>query len=241
MRHAYASTPLAVLSLCLATSPARAGEMEGQAAWIEPDGEVFTIDANVTVVTDYRARGVSASAGKPALQGEVAIAHRSGLYASVWASSIADNGGADIEVDAFAGLSRQLGPFRADLGVMAFLYPGAGDANYFEVQGEIGFALGLADMALHVAYGPRQRGLGGDDNLYVELNGRVPLGKTPVTLEGGIGVEDGFFGDRKIDWRLGATYTFNGFEIGAAYIDTARGLGTPGAGPTVIGSLGRSF
>ena len=124
---------------------------------------------------------------------------------------------------------------------MAFLYPGAGEANYYEVQGELGFALGPADVALHVAYGPRQRGLGGGDNLYVEMTGRVPLGKTPVTLEGGIGVEDGFFGDRKIDWRLGARYEFRGFELGATYIDTARGFGMPGGGPAVVGSLGKSF
>jgi uncharacterized protein (TIGR02001 family) len=234
-------TPSAVIAAPGYDRTGAGGHPSGHAARVEADGAVFAVEANVTVVSDYRARGVSASAGKPALQGEVALARRSGLVASVWASNTADNGGAGVEVDVFAGISRKLGPFRADLGVMAFLYPGAGDANYYEVQGELGFALGRAEMALHVDYGPRQRGLGGQDNLYVELSGEVPLGETPVALQGGIGIEHGYFGDRKIDWRLGATYTFRGFDLGVTYIDTARSFGTPGAGPTVIGSLGKSF
>lgn len=214
---------------------------EAAEARIEPDSEVFTVDANVTVVSDYRARGVSASAGKPALQVESAVAHHSGLYASVWASSMADNGGANVEIDTFAGISRRLGPIKADVGVMAFLYPGAGDLNYYEIQGALGFAVGKAELALNLAYGPHQRGFGGQDNLYAELTGQVPLGETPVALQGGIGIEHGYFGDSKIDWRLGATYTFNGFDLGVTYVDTARSFGMPGAGATVVGSLGKNF
>lgn len=156
---------------------------------IEPDDEVFLIEAGLTYVSDYRARGVSASAGKVALQGELAVEHRSGFYASVWASNMADNGGADIEVDLFAGYSQQLGPIRADLGVMGYVYPGAKALNYYELQGALGLSLGKGELSVNLAYGPRQPGLGGEDNFYVELTGEVPLGKTPLSLSGALALK----------------------------------------------------
>jgi len=50
--------------------------------------EVNSITANVTVVSDYRYRGISQSNMKPAIQGGFDYAHKSGFYIGNWNSSI---------------------------------------------------------------------------------------------------------------------------------------------------------
>jgi len=76
--------------------------------------EASPITANVTVVNDYRYRGISQSNFKPAIQGGFDYAHESGFYIGNWNSSIswvgdnAVNAGvkpvsAPIEMDFYAG------------------------------------------------------------------------------------------------------------------------------------------
>ncbi|NQW70979.1 MAG: hypothetical protein HQ457_11410, partial [Betaproteobacteria bacterium] len=50
--------------------------------------EVSPITANVTVINDYRYRGISQSNFKPAIQGGFDYAHESGFYIGNWNSSI---------------------------------------------------------------------------------------------------------------------------------------------------------
>ena len=50
--------------------------------------EASPITANVTLVNDYRYRGISQSNFKPAIQGGFDYAHESGLYIGNWNSSI---------------------------------------------------------------------------------------------------------------------------------------------------------
>ena len=57
--------------------------------------EVSPIVANVTVVNDYRYRGISQSNFKPAIQGGFDYAHDSGFYVGNWNSSISADGLSD--------------------------------------------------------------------------------------------------------------------------------------------------
>ena len=50
--------------------------------------EASPVTANVTVVNDYRYRGISQSNFKPAIQGGFDYAHESGFYIGNWNSSI---------------------------------------------------------------------------------------------------------------------------------------------------------
>ena len=50
--------------------------------------EPSPITANVTIVNDYRYRGISQSNFKPAIQGGFDYAHESGFYIGNWNSSI---------------------------------------------------------------------------------------------------------------------------------------------------------
>jgi uncharacterized protein (TIGR02001 family) len=89
----------------------------------EPD---YTLSYNVGVVTDYRYRGISQSRLKPALQGGVDYARKSGLYVGTWASTIKwikDAGGdAPVELDIYGGYKFDLRGFGLDVGVLRYQY-----------------------------------------------------------------------------------------------------------------------
>ncbi len=91
----------------------------------EPD---YTLSYNVGVVTDYRYRGISQSRLKPALQGGIDFAHKSGFYLGTWASSIKwikdAGGGASVEWDVYGGYKGTAGPVGYDVGVLTYQYPG---------------------------------------------------------------------------------------------------------------------
>lgn len=114
---------------------------EGEAAEAQ---EVSPITANVTVVNDYRYRGLSQSNFKPAIQGGFDYTHESGFYIGNWNSSISwisdsfTAGGpnsslnksvsAPIEMDFYAGIKKELigEGFASDLGVLQYYYPTTG-------------------------------------------------------------------------------------------------------------------
>jgi uncharacterized protein (TIGR02001 family) len=89
----------------------------------EPD---YTLSYNVGVVSDYRYRGISQSRLKPALQGGVDYARKSGLYVGTWASTIKwikDAGGdAPVELDIYGGYKFDLRGFGLDVGVLRYQY-----------------------------------------------------------------------------------------------------------------------
>ena len=186
--------------------------------------ETKAIDVEVTLAgfSDYRFRGLSLSGIDPAFQPEIVITHESGIYGSIWGSNVSDNGGDDIEVDLVAGIARDIGNVTVDVNATYYLYPGAGSTNYIEFIGNVSTPVGPGSVGLTVAYAPSQSNIGNQDNVYVALDGSVPIGGTPLTLTGSFGFEDGAFGDNKKDWSLGVTADVAGFTLGAAYVDTAH-------------------
>ena len=104
-----------------------------------PAPEVSPITANVTVVNDYRYRGMTQSNFKPAIQGGFDYAHESGFYIGNWNSSISwisdgypANGGtrpigtsAPLEMDFYAGFKKELigEGFASDVGLLQYYYP----------------------------------------------------------------------------------------------------------------------
>ena len=86
---------------------------------------------NVGVVTDYRYRGISQTSKKPAIQGGVDFAHKSGLYLGAWGSNVKwveDFNGAtkgNLEIDLYGGFKGTIaGDLGFDVGAIAYQYPG---------------------------------------------------------------------------------------------------------------------
>lgn len=129
-----------ILSTLLASTAAMA-----QAKAPEPD---YTLSYNVGVTSDYRYRGISQSHLKPALQGGVDFAHKSGVYLGAWASTIhwiKDAGGSgDVELDLYGGYKGAVGDLSYDVGLLKYQYPSnklVVSANTTELYGAL--TLGL--------------------------------------------------------------------------------------------------
>src|SRR5690606_12009076 len=83
----------------------------------------FTFDANVSLASQYRYRGLMQTNNKPALQGGFGLTHSSGFYLGNWNSTISWLGDSDadvsapLEMDFFAGYAGSLwGGFTVDTG-----------------------------------------------------------------------------------------------------------------------------
>lgn len=239
MKYQIACAALALLS----SAPAFAQE--------EPAGPV-TVSGSVALVSDYRFRGVSQSDKAMAVQGGVTVTHESGAYVGTWGSSLAgwgQFGGANMELDLFAGYAIPLGGATLDVGLTWYMYPSGADITdfaepYVKLSSELGPVKGL----IGVAYAPKQEALGkwcsdaactianpGDkeDNFYVwgDISGAVP--NTPVTLKAHLGWSNGNSGlgpngtsiaptGKYLDWLVGADFAVPGtpLTLGVAYVDT---------------------
>lgn len=112
-------------ALALLSSLVVSGAVSAQTA-AQPD---YTLSYNVGVVSDYRYRGISQTARKPALQGGIDFAHSSGFYLGTWGSTIhwikdstpATRG--SVEIDLYGGYKGTAGPLGFDVGVLQYWYP----------------------------------------------------------------------------------------------------------------------
>jgi uncharacterized protein (TIGR02001 family) len=207
----------------------------------EEKSAAVEFDLVVTALSDYRFRGVSFSNEKPAIQPMLTISHKSGVYALLFASNIADYGGSNVEIDAGIGYSRKIGNITADISVLGYFYPGGTNVNFREIFGSLKAPVGKGHIKLNASYSPKQKSLGGLDNLYLSASGAMPLASAPLTLNASIGHENGAFGDHKIDWSFGADIEIKGFTAGVKYMDTAHATGIPRSGARAAFSLSRGF
>lgn len=207
-----------------------------------PEDEDFTVEATLSAVSDFKRAGLSYTNGKPALQGEFAVEHKSGLFASVFASNVADNGGANLELDFSVGYAFPIGKFEGLIGVIDYMTPGVPDSNFYELQAGLTRQIGESELGLNLSYSPSQTNIGSEDNLYLGATAEVPLKMVPVTISAAAGVENGAFGDYKIDWSLGGTYTIaEKFDLGLTYVDSARTFGDVLLKPKLVFSLSTTF
>ena len=214
------------------------------AVWAEDtSADSGPLDASFTLsaVSDYRYRGISLSNKKPAVQAEFSVSHESGIYTRLWGSTIADNGGADIETQITMGYYAESGAFNADAQAAYYIYPGAAGDNYGELALRLGRSFGSAELGATISYAPRQRHIGDADNLYTGLDASVPLFGERLTLSGNFGVEDGAFGDKKLDWSVGVSGLADRFLLGLAYVDTSRTFGDHLGEPSVVASVSTTF
>lgn len=135
----------------LLSSLVLSGAVFAQTKAPEPD---YTLSYNLGAVTDYRYRGISQSAVRPALQGGADFAHKSGLYVGTWASTITwikDSSlpGAEakgpVEIDIYGGYKGALtDAVSFDVGGLQYWYAGntyknvtGANANTFELYGAL--------------------------------------------------------------------------------------------------------
>ncbi len=178
--------------------------------------EAFTVTGNTTFTSDYLYRGVSQTSNTAAVQGTLSLAHESGLYFTLWGSSIGFAQG--LELDPSIGFAGKAGEVAYDVGVLQYGYPGASAANYpfTEVYGSVSMAgakVGLAfsndffgetgkSIYLSASYGTEVAGIG--------LAGSVGFNKFS---DAAMDAFDGY-----IDYKIAVSKSVAGLGIEGAYI-----------------------
>ncbi|MDQ8756269.1 TorF family putative porin [Sphingosinicella sp. LHD-64] len=241
----------AICSLSLAAvSPAFAAEL----------GSGFTINGGATLVSDYRFRGISQTDKRFAVQGTFTLGHASGLYATVWGSSIDDYvaAGSDQEIDFILGYRRTFGATTIDAGLLYYYYPGSSSvvpgysSDFFEPYVSVSHTFGPVTAKVTANYAWSQSALsignGNEDNLYLAGDLSASLG-SGFAVSGHLGHSFGpsylTIGDEYTDWNLGVSYTTGPLTLGVQYVDTDGDYLTPtgrnASGSGVVGSVGVSF
>lgn len=221
--------PLLGLALALVATPAFADEGE--------ESKAFTVTGGATVVSDYRFRGISQTDKDFAVQGSFTVTHESGIYATVWGSSIDDYvaAGSDQEIDLTIGYSKALGDTTLDVGALYYYYPGAEkvvagyNSDFVEFYGSVAHQFGPVKAKLLAAYAPKQKaldyGFGSEDNFYMNLGLSGSFGDSGVGYSAGVGrtfTRSFLSGSRKYtDWSAGLTYTTGPVTMGVSYVDTS--------------------
>jgi uncharacterized protein (TIGR02001 family) len=212
---------------------ALSGTAAAQAPAAPPAAPEHTLTANVGLFSEYIFRGITQTAGKPAVQGGFDYAHSGGFYAGTWASNaswLEDFGAytrSSLEWDFYAGFKTNLpgSDFFWDVGAIYYYYPGKRNPGVVNADTwEVYAALGWKWVSVKFSYslddyfGARPTGRKTDGTYYVDLSASYPVGDTGFSLAGHVGHldvdNDGSDGDLSTagkasytDWRLGFAYT----------------------------------
>jgi len=251
-----------ILSLSVAAAVLVPGLAAAQAAAPSP------LTGNITLINDYRFRGISQTFQEPAIQGGFDYAHASGLYAGNWNSNVeqALYNGASLEMDFYGGYKMDVGPVGLDFGYYHYYYPNSGALGTTNIKnGElyVGGSGGPVSAKLYYAVTkffsagdpPSFANVDTKGSLYLDISANYEVIKG-LTLSGHYGyqkIKNGkllFIDDKVSDYKAGVTYDLSGWLLGGAVIGTskknlfttAKSGFTEGAGKTgVVLSVSKTF
>ncbi len=214
--------PFAANDAAFAAPDARAlGLAQSPASFFES----WEFSGSLTLVSDYRRAGTTKTGHKPAIQGHLALDAPGGWSAGVRASTTDPNKDADLDLSLYVSKSFAIGETDVSFGAIALVFPGADDSNFGMVQASVSHSIGPIDATLSVNYAWEQANLDNEDNIYVGLRARTPIGRlagAPVTVSGSVGRSDGHLAieDTRMDWSLGVVADLHGVDVGLTYVDT---------------------
>ncbi|MCJ0765479.1 TorF family putative porin [Variovorax terrae] len=256
------ATQTMLLSL-LAVSGAAFAQTAAPAA--EPD---YTLSYNIGAVTEYRYRGISQTGKKPALQGGIDFAHKSGFYLGTWGSTISwikdstanpNTTKGPIEIDLYGGYKGSItDSVSFDVGGLQYWYAGnnlgntAGfaNANTFELYGALSFGPVTAKYSQSTTnlFGtPNSKGSG-----YFDLSATFDLGNG-FSIVPHIGSQTIKNATSYTDYSLALNKDFDGLVVSATLVGTnwsskqgfdytLPGTGTKNlAGSTLVLGLKKNF
>jgi uncharacterized protein (TIGR02001 family) len=227
------------------------------------------LTGNLTLTTDYRFRGISQSYKLPAIQGGLDWAHDSGFYLGNWNSSVSGNqfpNGASLEMDFYGGYKFPIGSdITLDVGALYYYYPGAfysgfaGRPKYDNFELYLGGVMGPFSAKVFFAvsdfFGLDETtgGRSSKGSYYVDLNYTTEIAPR-LTLGAHVGYQNvrGYSDLSYVDYKLGVTYDWTGWLLGAAIVGTdadknlyfavdSSGRIKRVGEPTVILTIGKTF
>lgn len=237
----------AAAALAAATIPAVGSAQASTAA------SPHTLTGNLTLVSDYRFRGISQTLGGPAVQGGLDYTHRSGLYLGNWNSNVSGVSfpdGASLEMDFYGGWRGEVGAgLTLDVGGLYYLYPGTritgvdGSRERLD-NGEVYLGLswgpltakvqrsltdyfGLATNTTNFYVVPAANGSSRGTMVYSLAFSQEVAPALSVSAALGQTRFARYGALDYTDYRVGATYKLHGLLLGASVVGTS-GLGAAG-------------
>lgn len=225
------ATPAAAPASGTAVAPAT-----GPAAETAKETPDWAFTGNVGLYSQYIFRGLTQTNQKPAVQGGLDLAHKSGFYVGTWASNVSwisdstagqppgDTASASVEWDFYGGYKGTFAEdFGYDLGVLYYWYPGTYPSWYTKPNTtELYAALTWKFLSLKYSYGVDNKTFGipnSSGSSYLDLSASYDvvekvndaIGK--VTLFGHVGHQ----------WYLGSNadiansnYNYTDWKVGAS-------------------------
>lgn len=204
-----------------------------------------TFGGKVTLISEYEYRGLAQTSEKPALQLNLDYAHKSGFYLGAFLTNIkwikdtkdeaqalagpripVSGGGGSVELDLFGGYKAELAKdLTFDIGYLRYEYPGAKAINIAGVTAlkkpntdEIYAGLTWTDFNIKYSHGVSDL-FGAVDSKrssFIELNWSKQVIDN-LTLSAHIGKAKikNYSAFDYVVYRVGATYDYNGWLLGA--------------------------
>jgi len=208
------------------------------------------LTANLSLVSDYRFRGISQSWRRPAVQGGVDYVHPSGFYIGNWNSSVSSNSynnGASLEMDFYGGYRFEVvKDTTLDFGALYYYYPsaqlnrapGVPTSNRYN-NGELYAAVTYGSFNAKLSYAVTDYfGLNGQTagyaywsplpdrgssrgTMYLDLNYSFDLGNQfMLGLHAGHTAVRNYSALSYTDWRVSVSREWSGFNFSLAAVGT---------------------
>ena len=196
-------------------------------AIVYADNDIGNFSANVGLFNQYSFRGIDQSGEEAAVQGGFDWAHDSGFYIGTWASNVDFNDNDSVtEFDFYGGYTKEIqNGINLDLSMIGYTYPGAyasSNYDYYEYSFGLGKSIGPVSFSTAINYSPEFFAKSGDATYWqggldyefqgIKISGHV--GKQWIDLETTYGAPD------YVDYSVGASYAWQGFDLSVAYVDT---------------------
>lgn len=185
---------------------------------------------NVAATSDYRFRGVSQSAKKPAIQGGFDMSDNSGFYLGAWGSTIdfdaSSSGGSDpnanLELDLYGGYKWTGAGIDWDAGMINYGYPGSKSSEALSFT-EIYLGGGYGPVNVKYYYTSDFTGTTTDSAYYVMAGAGFDVGGGfALGLSAGRSGGSAFSGGASYnDYKVGVSKDYAGVTFDLSYIDTS--------------------
>ena len=200
----------------------------------------WTISGNMALSSDYRTRGISQTDKMPALSGGFDIAHSSGFYVGNWNSNVDSDyyTGASLEMDFYGGFKIPLSDaVTLDLGGLYYYYPG----SYYNVANNSKPTFNNFELYVGSTFGPLTAKAsftvtdyfgvnsttgyapngGSKGSYYLDLGYSTEIAaKTSLVAHVGYQNVKSYSNYNYVDYKLGVTYDYTGWILGAAWVGT---------------------
>ncbi|KXJ52942.1 TorF family putative porin [Neptuniibacter pectenicola] len=171
------------------------------------------LSANIGAMSDYYFRGTDQGVNGASMMGGLDYDAENGISVGTWAASL-NNG--ELEVDVYGGYAGEVEDFSYYVGYTGFLYTEDGATDFHEIN----FNLGYGPVSLEYTVGTEDTsgGTPEQDYTFLALTGEY---------EGAYLTYGSFGNDYDGDyWEIGYGATYEGLDMGVAYIDPDSQIGS---------------